>query len=119
MTSSSTITSSSRVISTHIVREPSVVTSHLRSKQLRSFYYANSQQTFLGFGVNKALRSKHIFIAGISNNNNNNNNNNNKKTIALRAILKKFLKKGTRRKMQLLTEGQNYVKSALLGSATI
>ena len=94
-----------------------MVTSHLRSKQLRSFYYANSQQTFLGFDVNKALRSKHIFIAGISNNNNNNNNNN--KTIALRAILKKFLKKGTRRKMQLLTEGQNYVRSALLGSATI
>ena len=70
----------------------------------------------MGFGVNKALRSKHIFITGISNNNNNNNNN---KTIALGAILKKFFKKGTRRKMQLLTEGQNYVKSALLGSATI
>ena len=72
-----------------------MVTSHLRSKQLRSFYYANSQQTFLGFGVNKALRSKHIFITGISNNNNsnNNNNNNNNKTIALIAILKKFLKK--------------------------
>ena len=72
----------------------------------------------MGFGVNKALRSKHIFTTGISNNNNNNNNNNNK-TIALGAILKKFFKKGTRRKMQLLTEGQNYVKSALLGSATI
>ena len=70
----------------------------------------------MGFGVNKALRSKHIFITGISNNNNNNNNN---KTIALGAILKKFFKKGTRRKMQLLTEGQNYVKSALLGYATI
>ena len=70
----------------------------------------------MGFGVNKALRSKHIFITGISNNNNNNNNN---KTIALGAIVKNFFKKGTRRKMQLLTEGQNYIKSALLGSATI
>ena len=72
----------------------------------------------MGFGVNKALRSKHIFITGISNNannnnnnnnnndnNNNNNNNNNNKTIALGAILKNFLKKVTGRKMQLLTKG--------------
>ena len=75
----------------------------------------------MGFGVNKALRSKHIFITGISNNNNNddnnnnNNNNNNSKTIAQGAILRNFLKKVTRRKMQLLTKGQNYAKSALLG----
>ena len=45
--------------------------------------------------------------------------NNNNKTIALGAILKNFLKKVTRRQMELLTEGQNYAKSALLGSATI
>ena len=48
-------------------------------------------------------------------NNNNNNNNNNSKTIAQGAILRNFLKKVTRRKMQLLTKGQNYAKSALLG----
>jgi len=93
VTSSSTITNSSRVISTHIVHEPSMVTSHLRSKQLRKTFSSRFlfvmlilSRHFWGFGVNKALKSKHIFITGINNNNNNNNN----KTIALGAILKNF-----------------------------